>query len=208
MSQRMLPRWFSIPTKFVLFIGLWCLVQGCQATMSSMRYKAKPVSREDISALESESAASVPSAEADTREVSRFNESLKVAALGSDARARLDAEIQRYVGTRYHYGSQGEQGFDCSGFTGKVFRDALRIELPRSSSAQAQVGTPVAKQDLQFGDLVFFNIYGKGISHVGIYIGNGNFAHASVKIGVTISNLSERYYQQRYVTARRIVRLQ
>lgn len=204
----MLRYFVSAPIRFALAIGIWCFAQGCQSTTSSLRYKAKPATREEITALESEPNVGASSPESDEREARRFNESVKLASVGASARARLQEEINRYVGARYRYGGQDANGFDCSGFTGKVFRDALKIELPRSSSAQAQVGTPVAKPDLQFGDLVFFNIYGRGISHVGIYIGNGNFAHASVKIGVTVSNLNERYYQQRYVAARRVVRLQ
>ncbi|MCS7012553.1 MAG: NlpC/P60 family protein [Chloroherpetonaceae bacterium] len=168
-----------------------------------MRYKSKPVSHEEIKALESEQHSDAPSSP--NGELPRFRESLRLASVGADAKARLNAEINRYLGASYRYGGQDETGFDCSGFTGKVFRDALKVELPRSSAAQAQVGTPVELRDLQFGDLVFFNIYGKGISHVGIYIGDGNFVHASTKIGITVSNLQERYYKQRYVTARRII---
>ncbi|PIO49260.1 MAG: hypothetical protein CMR00_00880 [[Chlorobium] sp. 445] len=199
---------FATPICVALVISLWGLTLGCQSTTSSLRYKAKPATRDEVTALESEVSSATSSPKSNDKEVRLFYASLKRASLGTPAKARLQEEINRYVGTQYRYGGQDAQGFDCSGFTGKIFRDALNIELPRSSSAQAQIGTPVAKPDLQFGDLVFFNIYGKGISHVGVYIGNGNFAHASVKIGVTISNLSERYYQQRYVTARRIVQLQ
>lgn len=184
---------------------LCCLsLEACQSTTASQRYRSQPVSREEIAALESERN---PESTADpSSEQRRFSESVRLASIGKDAKTRLNEEINRYLGAKYRYGGQDANGFDCSGFTGKVFRDALRIELPRSSAAQAQIGTPVDPRDLQFGDLVFFNIYGRGISHVGIYIGNGNFVHASVKIGVTVSNLQERYYKQRYVTARRILK--
>lgn len=78
-------------------------------------------------------------------------------------------------------------------------------DLPRTSQSQAKVGTPVAKENLRSGDLVFFNTFGNGISHAGIYLGDDQFAHSSSSKGVSISKLSERYYKDRYVTARRVV---
>lgn len=79
------------------------------------------------------------------------------------------------------------------------------IALPHTSKGQAQKGTEVAKDNLRAGDLVFFNTDGKGISHVGIYVGDGKFAHASTSNGVTINKLSDSYYAKRYVTARRVM---
>lgn len=78
------------------------------------------------------------------------------------------------------------------------------MELPRTSSSQALEGTKVEKDELLPGDLVFFNTSGAGISHAGIYVGEGAFAHSSSSKGVTISKLSETYYAKRYVTARRV----
>ena len=77
--------------------------------------------------------------------------------------------------------------------------------LPRTSDSQSKVGTAVAKDDLQIGDLVFFNTLGNGISHAGVYVGDNQFAHSSSSKGVRISKLSESYYKDRYVTARRVV---
>ena len=78
-------------------------------------------------------------------------------------------------------------------------------DLPRTSQSQAKLGIPVAKEDLRSGDLVFFNTSGNGISHAGIYLGDNQFAHSSSSKGVRISKLSETYYKDRYVTARRVV---
>lgn len=120
------------------------------------------------------------------------------------ADAPLDEAIDELLGTNYKSGGTTEKGFDCSGFVQYVFNE-FGIDLSRSSRSQAGEGTKIAKKDLRKGDLVFFKTNGKTISHVGIYVGSGKFAHSSSKHGVTIDNISEKYYVARYVTARRIL---
>ncbi len=115
----------------------------------------------------------------------------------------LRAKVNKVVGTPYKYGGTTTKGFDCSGFVLHIFNQ-YNIKLPRTSSAQAQKGTKVNRADLQPGDLVFFNTSGKGISHAGIYLGNGEFAHSSSSKGVIVSKMSSSYYDKRYVTARRV----
>lgn len=119
------------------------------------------------------------------------------------AETPLNEEINRLIGTPYQWAGTSEKGFDCSGFTSFVFAK-LGTELTRSSKSQAEEGDLVDRSDLRPGDLVFFNTDGKGISHVGIYIGDNQFAHSASKVGVTISELDDSYYDGRYVTARRI----
>ena len=109
-----------------------------------------------------------------------------------------------YLGARYCYGGSGARGFDCSGFTSYIYRQ-YGIRLPHNSAAQYRVGKPVSRNELRSGDLVFFRTRGRRISHVGIYIGNGKFVHASSARGrVRIDTLTSGYYHQRYVGARRI----
>jgi len=118
----------------------------------------------------------------------------------------LDPYIEKYWGTRYKFGGTTANGFDCSGFMCKIFTEAYSVKLPRNSKKQYQAGRYVAKSDLKYGDLVFFNTSGYGVSHVGVYIGNGKFAHASSSKGVTISRLDNVYYKSRYLGARRILK--
>ncbi|EES73371.1 C40 family peptidase [Paenibacillus sp. MB22_1] len=117
---------------------------------------------------------------------------------------KLENEVDKVVGTPYLYGGTTVAGFDCSGFILYIF-DKFKLDLPRTSKSQAKEGTPVDQDNLRAGDLVFFNTDGKGISHAGIYIGDNKFAHSSSSKGVRISSLSESYYKNRYVTARRVV---
>jgi len=113
---------------------------------------------------------------------------------------------KRFLGVKYSFGGQSTKGFDCSGFTAYAFK-FLGYNLPHSAAAQYKMGLKISKKELLPGDLVFFETYKKGISHVGIYIGNGKFVHASSGVGyVTITNLSESYYTKRYKGAARILR--
>ncbi|MBI5020683.1 MAG: C40 family peptidase [Ignavibacteriales bacterium] len=120
-------------------------------------------------------------------------------------RHKLLSEIMPLMRTPYRKKGIGNKGFDCSGFTKKVYQDGLGYELPRSSKAQFSLGQRVDRDSLKFGDLVFFKTRRTIPSHVGIYVGDGLFAHASLKIGVTISLLDSKYYKKRYVGARRII---
>ena len=111
------------------------------------------------------------------------------------------------VGSRYVYGGSSPKGFDCSGFTSYIYKQ-FGITLNRSSSGQLDNGTPVSMSELQPGDLVIFK---KGrssarASHVGLYIGDGQFVHSSTYgVGVIVSHLSEAYYTTGFVGGRRVV---
>lgn len=110
-------------------------------------------------------------------------------------------------GTRYRYGASSRSAVDCSGFTRLVFQ-RHGVSLPHSSRAQANVGVSVPKSQLQKGDLVFFKTNrGTRINHVGIYIGDGKFIHASSGGGkVQVNSLNEGYYAKRFAGARRVAK--
>ena len=128
-------------------------------------------------------------------------------AVGSSKGQEVVNFAKKYLGCKYVYGGSGPSTFDCSGFTMFVFKN-FGVSLSHSATAQSKVGTYVAKENLQPGDLVFFKDYQTmdGIGHCGIYIGDGNFIHASSGEGycVKISTLLSGSYLKRYETARRI----
>ena len=109
-----------------------------------------------------------------------------------------------YIGVPYVFGGTSPYGFDCSGYVQYVFAKA-GISIPRTADVQYDFGTPISTTELVPGDLVFFETYTYGASHVGIYLGDGNFIHASSSQGVTINSLSQAYYSSHYIGARRIL---
>lgn len=110
------------------------------------------------------------------------------------------------IGRPYVYGDKGTKGFDCSGFTCSVYESSMGVKLNRSSRDQVNNGIPIEKSELKPGDLLFFNTSGKGISHVGLYIGDGQMIHASTSNSqVEITDINSKYYSSRYVAARRII---
>ena len=114
------------------------------------------------------------------------------------------ASSMDYIGVPYIFGGTSPYGFDCSGYVQYVFANA-GISIPRTADVQYEFGTPISTTDLVAGDLVFFTTYTYGASHVGIYVGDGNFIHASSSRGVTIDSLGSSYYSSRYIGARRIL---
>jgi hypothetical protein len=127
------------------------------------------------------------------------------AAAGNETpkEAAIIATAKKYLGVPYVFGGETTSGIDCSSFTQHVMR-ANGIDLPRTAAEQFAIGTPVNRSDLQPGDLVFFTTYKPGASHVGIYMGNNRFIQASSRAGkVTISNLTDAFYTEHYIGARR-----
>lgn len=118
--------------------------------------------------------------------------------------SQIISTAKKYIGVPYLWGGSTPSGFDCSGYVQYVFR-AHGISLPRVSKDQYKVGTSVSKSNLKPGDLVFFNTSGSGVSHLGIYLGNNEFIHASSSNGVTISKLTNSYWSARYFGARRVL---
>ncbi len=122
----------------------------------------------------------------------------------SKAKAVINT-AKNYMGVPYVWGGTTPSGFDCSGFTQYVL-GRNGISVPRTSAEQYTAGISVSRSNLKVGDLVFFTTYKPGPSHLGFYLGDGNFIHASSSKGVTISSLDSSYYSSRYIGARRVIK--
>jgi len=114
------------------------------------------------------------------------------------ANFKLFAFIDEWYGTPYHFGGSSKNGIDCSAFAGNLMTTVFGIGLPRMAKDQYKACEHVKKANLEEGDLVFFHTTRKGISHVGVYLGNNKFVHASLNYGVTISDLGDGYYSRTF----------
>lgn len=194
------------------FIKMITIVGGCLVLASCASLGPEPLQKTADLELNSRALVSV---------LERFDEAQQT-ALGLQEAAELaeyqlpglsDSLLDRgktLLGTPYRYGgSSRKTGFDCSGFVGHVYKEELGIQLPRTTrgllSMDAQV---IARTDLAPGDLILFNDRGRGrVTHVGIYMGDDQFIHASSKRsgGVRVDSLSSRYWNSSYLQAKRVL---
>jgi cell wall-associated NlpC family hydrolase len=144
-----------------------------------------------------------------TKKMQSAHESLRAQPARRSAEAdpvekRILDEYRQWRGTRHKMGGTGSQGIDCSGFVKAIYRDAFNIDLPRTTKEQVKRGKPISFNRLQPGDLVFFKppTYAR---HVGIFLSQSKFIHASKKKGVTVSKIDADYWRKYYWTARRII---
>lgn len=120
--------------------------------------------------------------------------------------AYLFEDIDYWWGTKYCFGGEDENCIDCSSFTQTIIRDVYTVHIPRTSKEQYDSSDHINEDELQQGDLVFFKTTGKAISHVGLYLTNNKFVHASVSSGVMISDLNEPYWKQRFAGAGKVIK--
>ena len=116
----------------------------------------------------------------------------------------LKKEINSWLGTPYKYGGITKKGVDCSGFVNAIYQTVYDIDLPRTSKEIYSKAKAVKLQNIKEGDLIFFNYEGKGVSHVGIYLADNKYAHASASKGVVISDITDTYARKKIVGVGRI----
>ena len=125
-------------------------------------------------------------------------------ALSATSNMKLFHFVYDWIGTPYRFGGSSRHGIDCSAFTKELYSQVFNMDIQRSSRDIFSMVSPVRKDDLQEGDLVFFKIHSRRISHVGIYLGNNRFAHASSR-GVAISSLDDAYYKRYFYRGGRML---
>jgi len=120
-------------------------------------------------------------------------------------KTKIESHFRYFKGTPYKYGGTDKNGIDCSGFTQAVYKNAFKMELPRTTAEMAKLGRKVSKKKLKPGDLVFFRPSRK-YQHVGIYIGENSFVHSSTSKGVIRSRLDNVYWKKKYRFSKRILK--
>lgn len=198
--------------KKLIVLGIFVLpvfvigITGCSASGSDGEYSVKTNKKTkkseevaSVTGIQKKSLIEQSSLETLTNIVSEYSNT-------SVDRDAVMIKIIELINTPYLWGGTTTNGIDCSAFCQRVMKFALGVDIPRTSIMQSTVGDEVARENLQFGDLVFFNTMGRRISHVGIYLGEGVFAHSSSSGGVKTNSLNEDYYNAKYVTARRVIK--
>lgn len=125
-------------------------------------------------------------------------------AMSATSNLKLFHFVYDWIGTPYRFGGSSRRGIDCSAFTKELYSEVFNMDIQRSSRDIFSMVSPVRKDDLKEGDLVFFKIHSRRISHVGIYLGNNRFAHASSR-GVAISSLDDAYYSRYFYRGGRML---
>lgn len=183
-----------IPTVFFIAFG-FAMTINCYEAKADVGGGTTQSVNVRSTKLESNRIIKVPNKQLEREKLSRGS---------SSATYRIVEYSYKFLGKPYVWAASGPSSFDCSGFTSYVYRK-FGYSLPHYTGYQVQMGSSVSRSNLKSGDLVFFDTIGSD-SHVGIYIGNGKFIHASSgKKQVTISDLDQSYYNLRYSKARRII---
>ena len=139
----------------------------------------------------------------ESNELAYYSQSLGIEVKSLEHKKMYDAIIT-FMGTSYKYGGKNESGIDCSGFVNKVLAESGQEIAGCSSADMYEKVRHIGKNKLREGDLVFFRTRKRAVSHVGIYLGENKFAHASTSNGVIISDLNEEYYQRRFAKGGRL----
>ncbi|EPQ7199396.1 MULTISPECIES: bifunctional murein DD-endopeptidase/murein LD-carboxypeptidase [Providencia] len=121
-----------------------------------------------------------------------------------DTKSKIMNQYANWKGVRYRLGGTTKSGIDCSSFVQRTFIEQFGVALPRTTSEQESSGKSVNRNNLKAGDLVLFKT-GRRMKHVGIYIGDNKFVHASTSSGVIVSEMTNEYWSKRYYAGRRII---
>jgi cell wall-associated NlpC family hydrolase len=223
-----------IKPKRLLMIGILgiLMIFGCSSSSNTERYKSKGEQQKNsepkVRFNSNEQPTNIGPDSSNTEEMSDDseelpdeNQSIDISSImrriqtnkdsknipgDNSLKERMLMEIIKYLDTPYKYGGNSKNGIDCSAFTQAIFQNTFSVALLRSARDQYTQGTIIDnREELQFGDLIFFNTRRRvRPGHVGIYIGDNLFAHSSSKNGVIVSSLDMDYYSKRFMGGRRL----
>ena len=184
-----------VPFFGVCLVGI--LLSGCSAS-NSVRDSDSSTRDYRTSRTYSESAESSKDSGYSTSAARSSTEAAK------EDHSQLVLSMSGWLNTPYQYGGTLKSGIDCSAYVQLMMEKAFQVSLPRTTREQLGAGTKVSKNKLQPGDLVFFKT-GPNQYHVGIYLADGEFTHASTSSGVTVSHLGDYYWRDKYLESRRVM---
>ncbi len=204
---------YSVPA-LLLFISA-VIMTGCSTGSSISKEdreikKEKSVSGNNEDQIASTNALTEKSS-IDKENLESLSSSLERFMVESDLLSNADKDelmykVIEYLNTPYRWGGTSKSGIDCSAFVQTVMYQALGVLLPRTSLEQSSVGETIAREDLKFGDLLFFDTMNKGrTSHVGIYLEDGYFVHSGSRTGVAVASLDSDFYSRVFLHAKRVV---
>jgi lipoprotein Spr len=172
--------------KFTLVIALFFSVLAAQAQTKTVPTPAEDKSDDQESLAKS------------------YMSQIMGVALNATSNVKLFQFVYDWVGTPYRFAGSSKKGIDCSGFTKELYSKVFNMDIKRNSRDIFSMVTPVAKDELKEGDLMFFKIHSRSITHVGIYLGDGRFVHAASR-GVAISNIDDAYYTRYFYRGGRML---
>jgi len=202
---------YNLRLLILICISLF-IYSGCSASSNSTRYnrpddKDKPTTKEIRFTSDDPDIAPADDTPVNIDNlVGKISQPTNSPTGDVNSKEKLLMEIIRYMNTPYKFGGDSKKGIDCSAFTQIMFKNTMSIDLSRTANEQYNMGKDIEeKKELQFGDLVFFDTkMTVKPGHVGIYLGDDLFAHASSSKGVTISSIASSYYVKRFMGGRRV----
>lgn len=204
---------YSVPVLLLLISVV--IMTGCSTGSSISKdereiKKEKSVSGNNEEQIVSTNALTEKSS-IDKENLESLSSSLERFMVESDLLSNADKDelmykVIEYLNTPYRWGGTSKSGIDCSAFVQTVMYQSLGVLLPRTSIEQSSVGETIAREDLKFGDLLFFDTMNKGrTSHVGIYLEDGYFVHSGSRTGVAVASLDSDFYSRVFLHAKRVV---
>lgn len=161
--------------------------------------------RAQVSKTSSSNSDSKPEVSDPDNLASQFFSQIMGVAISATSNTKMYQFIYDWLGTPYRFGGNTKKGIDCSGFAKTMYDKVFNTTILRNSRDIFTMTNPLSKDELRVGDLVFFKIKSRSITHIGVYLGNNRFAHASSSRGVVISDLDEPYYKQYFYKGGRIL---
>jgi cell wall-associated NlpC family hydrolase len=194
-----------------LLLVSFSIMTGCSSSYELSRNEHK--TKKDVDGYKPRVTTSTFSQKTNLTEVSLESLSSSIAGFVTPTdlhvtkdRDQVMYKVIEYLNTPYLWGGTSKHGIDCSAFIQAVMYQALGVALPRTSYEQSNVGVDVAREDLKFGDLLFFDTRGRGrVSHVAMYVGDGYFVHSGSKTGVAVASLDSEFYSRVFLKAKRVL---